>query len=99
MNQNIITFREFLDIKSRKSYILITIVITLCVLASCSRRQPEENPPPAVSEAAISDALQKADTLFKEREDPQKLENAVAILATVRDPDHRNFEVEWKFSK
>lgn len=54
---------------------------------------------PAISESAISDALQRADTLFKERENPARLQRAVDVLATVRDPDRRSFEVEWKFSK
>jgi predicted Zn-dependent protease len=99
MNQNIITFHRFCDTKSGKSNILITIVITLCLLASCSKRRVDQTAVPAVSEATISEALQKADALFKEREDPDKLQQAVDVLATVRDPDHRNFEVEWKFAK
>lgn len=99
MNQNITTSGRFFDPKLRKSYILITIVITLCLLASCSRRRTEQPAAPAISESAISDSLQKADVLFKDREDPAKLQQAVDLLATVRDPEHRNFEVEWKFSK
>jgi tetratricopeptide (TPR) repeat protein len=99
MNQNIITSFAFCDMKSGKSYVLITIVITLCVLSSCSRHQAADSPAPAVSDTAIVNAQQKADELFKGRENLQNLQNAVSILATVRDPDHRNFEVEWKFSK
>lgn len=99
MNQNIITSRAFCDMKPGKSYILITFVITLCILGSCSRHRAADPPARAISEAAISDALQKADALFKGRENPHNLENAVSILATVRDPDHRNFEVEWKYAK
>lgn len=99
MNLNIITFAWVCGAKSGKSYILITIVITLCILGSCSKHRTVQPPAPAISEAAISDALQKADALFKDREDPTKLQQAVDTLATVRDPDRRNFEVEWKFSK
>ena len=99
MNQNIITSRGICDMNQGKSYILITIVITLCILASCSRRQDAENPTPAVSAEAIGQALQRSGELFKDREDPVALQRAVDVLATVRDPDHRNFEVEWKFSK
>ena len=99
MNQNTITTICFRGIKPGKSYILITIVITSCLLTSCSRRQADEIPPPAISDQAISEALNKSADLFKDREDAAKLQQAVDVLATVRDRDHRNFEVEWKFSK
>jgi hypothetical protein len=71
----------------------------LCLHTACSRHRAEQTPAPAISETAIAEAIAKADDLFKRREDPASLQQAVDILATVRDMDHRNFEVEWKFSK
>ncbi|MEP7214339.1 MAG: hypothetical protein ABI791_14770 [Acidobacteriota bacterium] len=85
--------------KSRPVYILITIVITSCILCSCSKSRAIENLPPSVDPAAIPDVLIKSDAAFREREDLLKLRDAIAQLATVRDPDNRNFEVERRFAE
>lgn len=44
-------------------------------------------------------ALQQAADLFKQREDVEKLRQARDLVADVRQPDHRNFDVEWQFAK
>ena len=80
-------------------YILITIVITSCLLSGCSKLRAVENTTPSVDTAAIPTVLSQADTAFKQREDLSKLRNAIAELATVRDPDNRNFEVERRFAE
>jgi Putative Zn-dependent protease, contains TPR repeats len=82
-----------------KVYNLITIVITLCVLSSCgSKGAPTPSPLPSPI-LSISDALTKADTLFKQREDVSKLRDAVNLVSQVRNPDNRNFDVEAAFAK
>ena len=43
--------------------------------------------------------LEKAEELFKQREDTAKLEKAVKTLQAARNPNNRNFEVEWKYSQ
>ena len=40
-----------------------------------------------------------AESLFAERADINKLRTAVNTLALARNPDQRNYEVEWKFAK
>lgn len=84
--------------KSRAVYILITIVITSCILSGCTKSRALENQPAAVDPAAIETAINKADAAFSQREDLPKLRDAIDALATVRDPDNRNFEVERRFA-
>lgn len=85
--------------KSSNLYILITIVITWCSLTSCSSDQAATNPAPKVSPETIVSALADGEKLFKEREDLDKLRAAVKLLASVRDPDNRNYQVEWTYAK
>ena len=79
-------------------YVLITIVITLCSLLSCNRaRSVESSIPPATK--PVEPALAQAAELFKQRDDVEKLRQARDLVADVRQPDHRNFDVEWQFAK
>jgi tetratricopeptide (TPR) repeat protein len=47
----------------------------------------------------ISSALAGSENLFTERADLGKLREAIKVLGTVRDPNNRNYDVEWKFAK
>ncbi|MEO8647926.1 MAG: tetratricopeptide repeat protein [Acidobacteriota bacterium] len=49
--------------------------------------------------AAVESAVRSADELFRQRSDTEKLKQAVQTLSRARTPDHRNFEVEWRYSK
>lgn len=80
-------------------YILITIVITLCLLTDCSASKAPENDAPSPPKRSIPEALSQAAELFKQREDVQKLKRARDLVAEVRQPDHRNYEVEWNYAK
>jgi len=82
-----------------KTYNFIAIVITLCLLAGCATEVTTHEKSPDVSSTAIGDGLREAELLFDRRSDPENLRNAVKTLGRVRNPDNRNFEVEWKFSK
>lgn len=85
--------------KLKRIYILITFVITMCLPIACSHDSDTENPPPENPNLPVAENLNKADELFKQREDVEKLREARKLVATVRQPDHRNFDVEWKFAK
>ena len=85
--------------KTRNLYILLTIVITSWPLLSCSQKQAATNPTERISPEAISAALTASETLFKQREDLSKLRSAVKSLGMVRDPDNRNYQVEWTYAK
>lgn len=83
----------------RNLYTFITIVITWWPLASCSTDRAATSPTVKVTPEAINQALTKADELFKHREDHEKLRAAIKALEVVRDPDNRNYQVEWTFAK
>jgi tetratricopeptide (TPR) repeat protein len=92
-------FVYFFPAKTKWVYILITFVITLCPLAACQRARNAETPPTENPNLPVANNLARADELFKERDDVEKLREARKLVAAVRQPDHRNFEVEWKFAK
>jgi tetratricopeptide (TPR) repeat protein len=75
-------------------YSFITIGLLVFLLDSCAKKVETENVAPPADAAKISETLTKW-----QREDVAKLREAVKSLAAVRNPDQRNFEIEWKFSK
>jgi tetratricopeptide (TPR) repeat protein len=83
--------------KSGKSYILITIVITLYLLTSCSSGESAESRPnlPPVSPETIT----QADKFFAERKNLSKLREAKAILMQARKENAKNFDVEWRLAR
>jgi tetratricopeptide (TPR) repeat protein len=85
--------------KRSNLYILITIVITSWALAACGKERAAIRPVEKVKPEAIQQALADADQLFKQREDLDKLRTAIKGLGAVRDPDNRNYQVEWTFAK
>lgn len=80
-------------------YKYIAIVITLCTLNACSERAESHTLAVTVPESAIEDQLRSSAQLFSQRSEINNLRNAVESLSKVRDPNKRNFEVEWKFAK
>ena len=85
--------------KSIKLYIFITFVITSWALVGCSSERASTEPPQRVKPEEIEKALSNAETLFKEREDLEKLRAGIKMLSAVRDPNNRNYQVEWTFAK
>ena len=84
---------------ARKSYILITIVITWWALASCSAKRVENTHRVKATPEAIQKAIADAEEAYKDRENLDHLKAAVRELNAVRDPDNRNYQVEWLFAK
>lgn len=80
-------------------YRFITIAFLSFWLISCASKAESESVTPAVNNALIGETVTKCDSLFKERDDLAKLREAVKSLASVRNADARNYEVEWKFAK
>ena len=89
----------FNSTKTKRPYILITIVITSCLLLSCSGSQTAENDAPPPPKRPIPETLSQAAELFKQRDNVDNLKKARQLVAEVRQPDHRNYEVEWGFAK
>ncbi|MGD9561426.1 MAG: tetratricopeptide repeat protein [Pyrinomonadaceae bacterium] len=85
--------------KRSKLYILITIVITSYSHLSCTSNSATENAASGPSPEQISAARSSAEGLFANRADLAKLRHAVNLMAGVRDPNGRNYDVEWTFAK
>ena len=84
---------------SKRFCILFAIVITSCLLTSCSLTAEGETPSKHIDKTSIGPAVILADQLFAERADIEKLKQSVDLLATTRDPAERSYDVEWKFAK
>jgi tetratricopeptide (TPR) repeat protein len=84
---------------THRFYRFITIALLCFSIVSCAKKVDTESVAPAANTALIGETVTKCDALFKERADLAKLREAVKSLAAVRNPDARNFEVEWKFAK
>jgi tetratricopeptide (TPR) repeat protein len=85
--------------KYKNLYILITIVITLYPLAACKSSGGAVPQPETAPKLPISETLAQAADLFAQRKDIAKLREAVDLVAKLREPDNRSFEVEWTFAK
>lgn len=84
---------------SIKLYNFIAIVITLCLLSGCSRRAESHNSESTAYSTNISESVAAAEKLFGDRTDIEMLRLSVKTLADARNPNQRNYEVEWKFAK
>jgi tetratricopeptide (TPR) repeat protein len=84
--------------KKANFYRIITICWLSFLIVSCASKAETESIK-IIDPAVINETITKSDELFKQREDIAKLREAVKTLASVRNPDQRNFEVEWKFAK
>lgn len=84
---------------SLKHYNFLAIVITLCLLAGCSSRVESHDLGIAAYSTNISESLGTAEKLFAERADVENLREAIKTLGQARNPNQRNYEVEWKFAK
>lgn len=80
-------------------YSFITIGFVLFLFGSCASKVATENEAVPVNAISSAENLIKADALFRERQDLAKLREAVRLLAAVRNPGSRSFEIEWKFAK
>ncbi len=80
-------------------YSIITIALSSFWFVSCASKNETVAPAAPPDTALIAENLSKADSLAVQHNDSGKLREAVKLLAQVRNPDSRNFEVEWKFAK
>lgn len=85
--------------KRSKLYILITIVITSYLHLACASNAATENLQAGPSTEQISAARSSAEKLFAGRENLNNLREAIKLLGAVRDPNSRNYDVEWTFAK
>lgn len=77
-------------------YSIITIVLLAFGANACGSADSSALPLPVLP---IAETVTQAEDLGKGHNDLPKLREAVNLLAQVRNPDARNYEVEWKFAK
>ena len=77
-------------------YSFITIVLLAFWSNSCGTANVVAPARPMLPTAEI---IAEADETGKGHSDLQKLRDTVSLLARIRNPDARNFEVEWRFAK
>ncbi|MGB7070696.1 MAG: TRAP transporter TatT component family protein [Pyrinomonadaceae bacterium] len=82
----------------RISYISFAFVITLGILTSCDHPS-ETDAGPVIAPQLTRETIAAADELFGKRGDPENLRKSIELLAQLRNPDNRVYEVEWKFAK
>lgn len=80
-------------------YSFITIILACVLLISCAKKAESESAQASMNPAQIAEIIAQSDKLFKGREDTAKLREAVKLLASARNPNARNFEVEWNFAR
>ena len=84
-------------------YLLTFYFIAICsffAFASCSA-QSSSTPDNGLSVVRTdpATALKTAAALYKDRADLDKAKEAIKTLEKARNPDNRNYEVEWKFAR
>ena len=83
----------------RNLYILITIVITLWLQSGCGKSTHPQASVQQLTPELVAEAKSNAEMLFAQRKDLSKLRDAIGMLSKARNPDSRDFEVEWKFAR
>lgn len=83
--------------KHKFQIILISAVFLFVSCASLSKSVVETNS--SKPTAAPTAAVEKAETLYKKRENLDNVREALKILDAARDMNNRNYEVEWKFAQ
>ena len=82
-----------------KNSIRYYLIFSVFLFASCASKTTSDETAKQSDVVPVAEAVTKADELFKSREDTTNLKKAVELLSKARNPDNRNFEVEWKYSK
>ena len=92
-------YRAFSHPNLQELYKYIAIVITLCTLGGCATNVETHGKAPEVTSEEIATALKDSERLFAERAEIEKIREASKRLSAVRNPDDRDFEVEWNLAK
>ncbi len=80
-------------------YSFITIACLSFYMVSCDSKSDKIESSAPTNAALIAENLSKADELARQHNDSAKTREAVKLLAQIRSPANRSFEVEWKYAK
>ena len=82
----------------KRIYTFITIGLFLFSFSACASSDSSADST-AQSNVDAGAKLKEAEELYARRDDIAKLRQAVQTLAQARNPDNRNYEVEWKYAE
>lgn len=83
-----------------KHKILILLVLSVFLTISCaSVSEAEYEGTDTKPLIAPAEAIEKAEILYKKRDNLDNVREALKILDSARDMDNRNYDVEWKFAQ
>jgi tetratricopeptide (TPR) repeat protein len=85
--------------KYMKNKLLLIFVISFFYFISCETKNYDEIQSTPKETVPAADLIKQSDELFLQRTNVEKLREAVKTIERGRNPDNRNFEVEWKFAK
>jgi tetratricopeptide (TPR) repeat protein len=78
-------------------YSLITFALAVFLFVGCASKV--ESQPETPETASVPELLQKADEGFRQRENGDKLREAIGFLKRARSADEKNFEAAWKLAQ
>lgn len=78
---------------------IVLTVISIMLITSCASHSETATESRQKETIPTADLIKQADDFFNQRNDVTKLREAVNTISRARNPDQRNFEVEWKFAK
>ncbi len=85
--------------KIHNFYSLLTIGLLSIFIVSCASQAEIAEPSTPVNANLIAENIAQTDKQCRQHEDLANLRQCVELLAQARNPDDRNFEVEWKYAK
>jgi tetratricopeptide (TPR) repeat protein len=90
---------RFCHPKLAVNYKILTIVITMCLHFGCAGDASTAELGNGPNRMPADQAIAEAERLFASRNDIENLRKGTEILNQARNPDNRNYEVEWRYSK
>lgn len=89
---------------TKSNYKVITLLALLAVILSilasgCNSTVDSEGEPTPNPNVNVAELIARADELFKHREDPKNVSEAIEALKRVRQADRKNYEAAWKLSQ
>ncbi len=83
----------------KRTHLVLLILATTIFSACAAATHADEQKMSKAALIPVSEALPKAEALYKERENPDNVREALEILQGARNPDKRDFGVENAFAR
>ncbi len=77
----------------------ILLIILAFFASGCGSRADFAAEPTPNKDFPVAEMIGRADGLFKQRDDPKKVAEAIEVLKQVRQADRKNYEAAWKLSR